>query len=175
MKYLPIILFLFLCIGVFIINSNSNAPEYDYLRIHIRANSNDEVDQIVKYIIKDEVVDYVTPHLVGCDSKEKSVRAINGLLPNIEGVCDGVLSANGFSYTAKAQVRVEKFPTRTYDNVTLQAGNYHALIIELGSGEGDNWWCIVYPPLCFVNKSGASAQNIQYQSYLMDVVKKYFD
>ena len=63
---------------------------------------------------------------------------------------------------------------RDYDNVTLEAGVYDALIIELGSGLGDNWWCIVYPPLCFVNKSENNVHNIQYQSYLMKIIKKYF-
>ena len=62
-----------------------------------------------------------------------------------------------------------------YENFTLQSDYYDAIIVNLGSGEGDNWWCVVYPPLCFVNKTNTSAQNIQYQSYLMEIVKKYFD
>ena len=74
-----------------------------------------------------------------------------------------------------AKIDKEKFPTRSYENVTLEEGVYDALIIELGSGKGDNWWCIVYPPLCFVNKSDVDAQNIQYQSYLIEIIKKYFD
>ncbi|MBQ7880494.1 MAG: stage II sporulation protein R [Clostridia bacterium] len=175
MKYLPIFLFLLLCCGVFVFNAQTNQSEYDYLRVHIRANSNSEVDQAVKYLVKDEVVNFITPYLIDCDTKEKSINTINGLLLQIENVCDNVLSQNGFTYTSKAKVDTEKFPTRTYDNVTLEEGVYDALIIELGTGKGDNWWCIVYPPLCFVNKSDTDAHNIQYQSYLMDIIKKYFD
>ena len=175
MKYLPIFLLILVCVGALVFNTNNSQPKYDYLRVHIRANSNEEIDQAVKYIVKDEVVNFVTPYLIKCDTKQKSIDTINALLGDIEDVCDSVLSQNGFRYTSHAKIDEEKFPTRSYDNVTLQAGIYDALIIELGSGKGDNWWCIVYPPLCFVNKSELNAQNIQYQSYLMKIIKKYFD
>lgn len=175
MKYLPIFLFLLLCIGVFVYNADLSTPKYDYLRVHIRANSNAEIDQSVKYLVKDEVVDFITPYLIDCDTKEKSINVINGLLNVVEDVCDNVLRENGFSYTSKARMDEEKFPTRVYDNITLEAGVYDALIIELGEGVGDNWWCIVYPPLCFVNKSETNVQNIQYQSYLMEIIRKYFN
>ncbi len=175
MKYLPIFLFLLLCCGMVVFNIKDDKPKYDYLRVHIRANSNDEVDQVVKYLVKDRVVNFITPYLVECDTKQKSIDVINGLLPQIEDVCDGVLNANGFTYASRARVAQENFPTRSYDNVTLEAGIYDALIIELGSGKGDNWWCIVYPPLCFVNKSELDAHNIQYQSYLIEIIKKCLD
>ena len=175
MKYLPIFLFLLLCGGVFIFNSNSKQSEYDYLRVHIRANSNSEIDQNIKYIIKDEVVDYITPYLIDCDTKQKSIDTITLLLKDIENVCDNILIKNGFTYTSNAKIDAEKFPTRSYDNITLEAGVYDALIIELGTGKGDNWWCIVYPPLCFVNKSETNSHNIQDQSYLIEIIKKYFN
>lgn len=175
MKYLPIFLFLLLCAGVVAFNANTRDVKHDYLRVHIRANSNLQCDQDIKYIIKDEVVDFITPYLVGCDSKQKSVAMITGLLEEIEAVCDNILEQNGFEYKSNARINEEHFPTRVYENVTLEEGVYDALIIELGSGKGDNWWCIVYPPLCFVNKTNTSAQNIQYQSYLMEIIKKYFN
>jgi len=174
MKYLPFILFILLCCGIFVFNNDRTKNEYDYLRVHIRANSNSETDQNIKYIIKDKVVEFVTPYLIDCDTKKKSIETINELLPQIECLCDSVLGQYGFSYTSRAKVDSEKFPTRSYDNVTLESGIYDALIIELGSGNGDNWWCIVYPPLCFVNKSNLSEQNIKYQSYLVDIIKKYY-
>ncbi len=174
MKYLPIFLFVVLCVGGFIFNSNNDVSKYDYLRVHIRANSNQEVDQNIKYIIKDEVVNFITPYLIDCDTKQKSIDTINGLLPEIENVCNNILLNNGFTYLSRARIDEEKFPTRSYENVTLEAGLYDALIIELGSGKGDNWWCIVYPPLCFVNKTETNAHNIQYQSYLIKIIEKYF-
>lgn len=175
MKYLPIFLFACLCVGVVLFNCSKPKTEYDYLRVHIRANSNLQIDQDVKYIVKDAVVDFITPYLIDCDTKQKSVDVINILLPEIENVCDNVLKQNGFTYKSNAKIDKEKFPTRSYENVTLPEGIYDALVIELGSGKGNNWWCIVYPPLCFVNKSETNAQNIQYQSYLKEIIDKYFN
>ncbi len=174
MKYLPIFLFLLLCGMVLAINTKDKTAEYDYLRVHIRANSNEQVDQVVKYLIKDEVVDFITPYLTSCDTKQKSIDMVNILLDDIENICDNILKQNGFTYKSRAKVDREKFPTRSYENVTLEAGIYDALIIELGSGCGDNWWCMIYPPLCFVNKNNSNEQNIQYQSYLIKIIERYF-
>ena len=175
MKYLSIFLFAVLCVGVLMFGVQNGNSNHEYLRVHIRANSNEVVDQEIKYIIKDGVVNFVTPYLIGCDTKQKSIEMISSLLGDIEDVCDKILIENGFTYTSRARIDAEKFPTRSYENVTLEEGVYDALIIELGAGAGDNWWCIVYPPLCFVNKSDLNEHNIQYQSYLVKIVKNFFN
>ena len=123
--------------------------ETDYLRIHVRANSNDQIDQSVKYLVKDEVVKFITPYAAQCTDKAAAIEVIGGILDGIEEVCDDVLRQNGFSYTSRASIRAEEFPTRVYGDLTLESGIYDALIIELGTGTGDNWWCVIYPPLCF--------------------------
>lgn len=143
--------------------------ENEYLRIHVRANSNEQIDQSVKYKVKDEVVRFITPYAAECTDKDKAMKVIGGILPEIEKVCDEVLKQNGFSYTSKASVRAEQFPTRVYGELTLESGIYDALIIELGSGTGDNWWCVIYPPLCFT--SGTAG--VQYRSAIMDLIDKF--
>lgn len=143
--------------------------ENEYLRIHVRANSNEQIDQSVKYKVKDEVVRFITPYAAECTDKNKAMKVIGGILPEIEKVCDEVLKQNGFSYTSKASVRAEQFPTRVYGELTLESGIYDALIIELGSGTGDNWWCVIYPPLCFT--SGTAG--VQYRSAIMDLIDKF--
>ncbi|MDE6598407.1 MAG: stage II sporulation protein R [Clostridia bacterium] len=142
----------------------------DYLRIHVRANSNEQIDQQVKYLVKDEVVKYITPYAAQCTDKQKAMEVIGGILDGIEQVCDRVLKENGFSYTSKASVRAEEFPTRVYGDLTLESGIYDALIIELGSGTGDNWWCVIYPPLCFT--SGTA--DVKYRSAIYDIIHKFF-
>lgn len=175
MKYLPFFVLVVTVIAVICFSfSNSEQIEYDYFRVHIRANSNLDIDQQVKYKVKAEVVDFITPYLIDCHTKDESISVVGELLDSIEDVCDRCLMENGFEYTSKARIDKEKFPTRVYDNITLEEGVYDALIIELGEGTGDNWWCIVYPPLCFVNNNETDAQNIQYQSYLVEIIKKYF-
>lgn len=153
---------------------NTSSAENEYLRIHIRANSNLDADQNVKYAVKDGVVDLLTPYLVDATSKEKAIDIISSLTSEIESVCNQVLREYGYDYTAKASIRNEEFPTRAYDDFVLDAGFYDALIIELGTGEGNNWWCVVYPPLCFVNKFDNSIQNIKYKSKLLEIIDRFF-
>lgn len=157
---------------VLVSNAGGQAQaQTDYLRIHVRANSNDAVDQNVKYIVKDEVVKFITPYAAQCTDKEKAINVISNILDKIEKVCDRVLREKGFSYTSKASVRAEEFPTRVYGDLTLESGLYDALIIELGSGTGDNWWCVIYPPLCFT--SGTA--DVKYRSVIYDIITKFFN
>lgn len=145
----------------------------EYLRIHIRANSNMTADQNVKYEIKDKIVEYLTPYLINAADKNSAIEIVSSLTANIEKLCDDFLSSQNFSYKSKAAVKNETFPARTYDGITLESGSYDALIISLGSGEGDNWWCVVYPPLCFVN-SDCSNNNIYYKSKLKEIIDNFF-
>lgn len=142
-----------------------------YLRLHVRANSDSAIDQAVKYEVKDAVVDYLTPLAASCESKEKAMKALEKALPAIEDRADAVLAANGFSYVSRAQIRREEFPSRVYAGVTLEAGIYDALIVELGSGKGANWWCVVYPPLCFAGETGA---DVQYRSRIWEIIQGFF-
>ena len=178
MKYVKII-FIAIIIGVlFSVITNNRQTSFDsndYLRIHIRANSNLDVDQSIKYEIKDCVVQYLTPYLVGAHSKSEALDIVAMLTDEIEKLCDDVLLNNGFDYQSSARIAREVFPTRAYEDWVLDAGLYDALIINLGTGQGNNWWCVVYPPLCFVNKIDNSSQNIQYRSKLKEIIEEFFN
>lgn len=147
-------------------NASANT---DYLRIHVRANSNLEADQKVKYAVKDKVVEFLTPYIKECISKQAAIEVIGNLTGQIEDVCKKELKAQGFDYGAKAEIREEKFPTRVYGELTLQEDVYDALIIELGTGKGDNWWCVIYPPLCFTSAS----VDVEYRSFIYDIINKF--
>ena len=140
-KVVAIIIAVFAVIGTVLLVKNMGTTaqaDTDYLRIHVRANSNAQIDQSIKYIVKDEVVRFITPYAAQCTDKDRAIKVISGILPEIEKVCDRVLNENGFSYRSRASVRAEEFPTRVYGDLTLESGIYDALIIELGSGTGDN-------------------------------------
>ena len=141
----------------------------EYLRIHIRADSNEEQAQAVKYNVKDAVVEFLTPYISVCDTKQKAEQTITALLPEITATADKVLKEQGFNYKATAEVNTENFPTRSYGDFTLEQGYYDALIIKLGSGTGDNWWCVVYPPLCFTG----SGTNYFYKSKILEIIRKF--
>ena len=145
-------------------------PNDAYLRVHIRANSNSEADQKVKYLVRDRVVELLTPTVAGAEDKETAMSLIRGKLGEISAAADEVLRQNGFYYGARASLREEEFPTRVYDEVTLEAGVYDALIVELGTGTGDNWWCVVYPPLCFTGGN----TNIVYKSKILEIIDNFF-
>jgi len=144
----------------------------EYLRIHIRANSNTYIDQSVKYEIKDKIVEYLIPYVCECDTKEKAIEMLEKNIEGINNTANKVLIEEGFAYRANAVVRKEEFPLRVYEDYTLESGVYDALIVELGEAIGDNWWCVVYPPLCFIN--GSSSVNI-FKSRIVEIVNNFFN
>lgn len=167
------VIIIIIATAVFLCCSGGNGAattDTDYLRIHVRANSNGAEDQEVKYKVKDAVVDFLTPYCAQCTDKATAIEIISGITVKIEDVCEEVLRENGMGYGAKAEVRTEYFPTRVYGDLTLEDGIYDALIIELGEGSGDNWWCVIYPPLCFTSGSA----DVEYRSLILDIISKFF-
>lgn len=162
---------LFAVILVFKDNTNKNQT---YLRVHIRANSNLKIDQDVKYHVKEKIVDYLTPLLIDGVDFESAYHILSDNLENIKNVADAELKSNGFDYVSNVYLNEEYFPTRGYGDLVLENGYYDALIVELGSGTGDNWWCVIYPPLCFIGKESGEGKNIIYRSKLVEIVEKFF-
>lgn len=118
------------------------------LRLHIPANSDSEYDQQLKLRLRDFVLEEYSSRLSCESSVQQAIAQTAELLPEIEQSCNEFLTAEGAPYGAKAELCRMHFNTRVYDNVTLPAGEYTALRITLGSGEGQNWWCVMFPPLC---------------------------
>ena len=135
-----------LCFGLF-----TKTEKNDYIRIYILANSNLEIDQNVKYEIKDKIISYLLPYISLCETREDFVSVINNSIDGIENVANKVLKEKNFSYKANVKFCEENFPTREYNSLVLESGLYDAIIVNLGEAKGDNWWCVVYPPLCFIS------------------------
>ncbi len=154
--------------GVF--TPKTSASTAEYLRIHIRADDNSESAQAVKYAVRDSVVHYLTPVVATCQTADEARANVECRLPQIVKEAEKMLQKNGYDYGATASVRKERFPTRVYDGYTLPEGEYTALIIELGSGKGDNWWCVVYPPLCFAAPTG---ENVVYKSKIAEIIDNW--
>lgn len=143
------------------------------VRIHIRANSNNSCDQAIKLEVRDKVVEYITPIIAECSNSEEVKCVLGKSLCSIETIANNVLQESGFEYCANAEIRNEYFPSRSYDGMVYPADYYDALIVELGSGDGDNWWCVAYPPLCFVGDNLGDT-NIQYKSKLLEMISRFF-
>lgn len=165
-----VFLLILVIVGALILPQNQ---DYDYLRLHIRANSNMAIDQNVKYEIKNVVVEFLTPIFSNVKSKVDAIQIVENNRIKLKNLCDKVLKENNFSYVSNVKINNEYFPTRQYQNTTLQSGFYDAVIIELGEAEGDNWWCVMYPPLCFVNNFENNMQ-IKYKSKILEWLSNLF-
>ena len=158
-----------LCGGGGAVLLSANQPS-SYLRMHVRANSNDNADQAVKYQIKEKIVEYLTPVVAECNSKRQAENALKGELAGVQAVAKKALQNSGFDYGATASLHIEQFPARIYEDLLLPAGEYMALVITLGEGKGDNWWCVVYPPLCF---TACGEQTILYKSKILEIIEHF--
>lgn len=124
------------------------------IRLHVVANSDSEADQAQKLRVRDAVLAAAEPLLAGVDNAAAARQTLQAHLPQLEQAASGVLEGSG--YTAAVTLRREAFPLREYDSFTLPAGEYEALRVTIGAGEGHNWWCVVYPSICFT----ASAEEL---------------
>lgn len=121
------------------------------VRLHIVADSDSDSDQAVKLKVRDAVLADVN-----LNPSTDSRHEIIGNLGRIEETANAVLKENGFTYTAHAEYGKFDFPRKTYKSITLPAGEYYGVRVTLGSGSGHNWWCVMYPPLCFTESGEAT-------------------
>lgn len=120
----------------------------DVLRLHILANSDSMQDQALKLEVRDAVL-AEAPGLFGdAQSIEEAKMQAVGILPQLEAICEAEMRRHGVEAEAHASLEYTYFTTRDYDGFSLPAGYYDAIRIRLGAGEGKNWWCVMYPPLC---------------------------
>ena len=133
-----------------------NDIEDSVLRLHIVANSDSDEDQALKLKVRDEVVDRCGFLFENCVSAEQSIKTAADNIGFIKYVAEQVITENGYNYDADCQVTQCSFPTKQYERpgdsvVSLPRGEYNALNIKIGAAKGKNWWCVMYPPLCFVD------------------------
>lgn len=119
------------------------------LRFHVLANSDLEADQEVKERVRDAVGLYLKPLLEEADDLEETKQIVNENMEDIIAVAEQTLQEHGYDYSVSAQITRTDFPEKSYGMYTFPAGEYEALQIVLGEGEGQNWWCVLYPNMCF--------------------------
>lgn len=126
------------------------------LRLHIIANSDSEADQTVKLLVRDKILEESSDIFAGETNLKKAEEQAAERLNDFCETAERVLSENGFSYGASAEIGDSYFETREYEDFTLPAGNYRSLIIRLGEAKGKNWWCVIFPAVCIPAASDAS-------------------
>lgn len=136
------ILVLFLLVG-YSINVNSNLSQ-NIVRLHVIANSDSDADQALKLKVRDAILEH--------SRKEATKKAyVKSALDTYKEIAQNVVRENGYDYKVFVEYGNFEFPTKEYDSFRLPAGNYDAVRVKIGAAKGQNWWCVMFPPLCFVD------------------------
>jgi len=134
---------------------NGEAEVYSKtVRLHVLANSDSIEDQELKLQVRDTVVQLVEGYVADCMDKESAVAVIESKKDEIKSAAEACILEEGYSYSVTVETGPEKYPTRSYESVSLPAGIYYSLRVKIGEAQGANWWCVLYPPLC-VNSAKA--------------------
>ena len=136
-----------------------NPYNEEIIRFHVRANSDKEVDQKLKLEVRDEILKEMNDKFQAVDSIEESRQIIVNNLDEIEEISRKVIEENDYDYEVEAKLLMEEFPVRRYGAMVYPQGDYETLLVTIGEGQGQNWWCVMFPPLCFVDLT---------QSYAVD-------
>ena len=151
-----VIIFILLCIFILIsaisyVDAVSSDIADSVFRLHVIANSDSVEDQNLKYKVRDKVLEYMNSLSKDCSSKEEVIQIANKHQNDFYNIAKQVIEENGYNYDVKINIGKFDFPTKYYGDISFPSGFYDALRIEIGEASGQNWWCVMFPPLCFVD------------------------
>jgi stage II sporulation protein R len=152
---------------IYMVSFHSNSQEAymnlkdGIIRLHVKANSDTEEDQALKLKVRDRILKETAPLLEKSESIEETRAIVKENLDNIKSIAEEVIKEEGKDYPVEVYFGMENFPTRKYGEMVLPAGEYEALLVTIGEGKGQNWWCVMFPPLCFVEMTHGIAANTE--------------
>lgn len=150
-------------IGLFVTKTYSNTVQSSIaekvIRFHVLANSDSELDQKLKLKVRDKVLEKMEPKLSSCINIEDSKTVIEASKDEIKSVALDVIKAEGYNYDVNVFLSTDLFPMKKYGDIVFPSGFYNALRIEIGNADGRNWWCVMFPPLCYVDGSSEKISN----------------
>ncbi len=157
-KYLNtyfILIFLFCIYIIFCVRSYSVAVSSELsnaiFRLHVLANSNSNEDQKLKLKVRDALLSYMNNLCSSCNTKKEAMEIANKHKDEFQKIAENVIIENGYTYPVKININNFYFPTKSYGDISLPSGYYDALRVEIGNSEGKNWWCVMFPSLCFID------------------------
>ena len=151
-----LILCLLLCLYIFIcafsyVSATSNNLYNSVFRLHVIANSNSEEDQNLKYVVRDNLINYMNEKSSEFSTKEDVVKYAKSHIDEFKQIAEETISKQGFNYPVTVEIGNFEFPKKSYGDISFPSGNYDALRVKIGESSGKNWWCVMFPPLCFVD------------------------
>lgn len=144
-------------------------------RLHVIANSDSAEDQNLKYIVRDKVIEYMSSISQNASSKEDVIEIAKANLDKIQAIASQTIRENGYTYSVNVEVGNFSFPSKRYGDITLPPGYYDALRIKIGKAEGQNWWCVMFPPLCFVDVTSGVVPDESKEIMKENLSKEEFD
>ena len=156
------------------VNAVSSNIESSVFRLHVIANSDSKEDQDLKYIVRDNILTYINEISKNASTKEEVIEIARNNIDTIKQIAQETVYENGYNYSVNIKIGNFAFPTKQYGDISLPAGFYDALRVEIGSASGQNWWCVMFPPLCFVDVSSGVVpeeskevlqENLSYEEY----------
>lgn len=169
MKKIIIILFLITLICLFTNNKEQLIIPDTAIRFRIIANSNSKKDQELKYQIKDELEPTIVKNLASAQSIDEARDNINSYIPEIKQ------QINEYTNDYKINFGNNYFPEKVYNDVVYPEGEYESLVITLGNGLGENWWCVLFPPLCLLEGEESKLDNTEYKFFVQEVIDKFMN
>ena len=148
---LPLLFIYTLICSISYVNAISTDLQKSVFRLHVIANSDSEDDQNLKLKVRDNVIKYMNTLCSKTTSKEEAIEIANAHLNEFKEIALNTIKENGYNYNVDISIDNVFFPTKTYGDISLPEGYYDALRIKIGKAEGKNWWCVMFPPLCFVD------------------------
>ena len=179
-KVFSIFLVFIICIGTLVGSTNKGCIDaqlvtlnYDeikdkLIRFHVIANSDSDEDQAVKLLVRDEVIDYINVQLKDATGIDEARDILKDNIEEVNNIAVNILRENGFDYEANTMISNENFPDKVYGDYLFPQGNYEAFRIIIGNGEGHNWWCVMFPPLCFVDETKGDVDSNNLKEVLVD-------
>ena len=179
-KIFSIFLVFIICIGILVGSTNEGCLEaqlvslnYDeikdkLIRFHVIANSDSDEDQAVKLLVRDKVIDYINIQLKDATEVDEARNILMDNIEEVNNIAVNILRKNGFDYEANTMISNENFPDKVYGDYLFPQGNYEAFRIIIGNGEGHNWWCVMFPPLCFVDETKGDVDSNNLKEVLVD-------
>ena len=142
-----VIAFIFIFIGLMPVHGE--AEVYDsVLRLHVLANSDTDEDQALKLKVRDSILSASAPIMEGCETREEAIAALTAAIPTLTSAASETIQREGFDYPVRIELCEEEYPTKSYESFCFPSGEYLSLRVLIGDAAGQNWWCVLFPPLC---------------------------
>ena len=151
---LGILFCLYIFISAYSYVSAISTDLYDSVfRLHVIANSDSKEDQDLKYLVRDELINYMNEKCKDFSSKQDIIEYSKNHINDLKKIAEDTLKAQGYNYPVTVEIGNFEFPTKNYGDISFPAGFYDALRVKIGNAQGKNWWCVMFPPLCFIDTS----------------------